>query len=128
VKRIALLFVVAGTPMFIFAQSSTSTTTGITPGAVVGLLATWIGVLMGYLNLRRQMRAEMMEAIRNEAHRIASEMFSARAATLMDRREQETINKHNEERLRDQASMRDLAREIRYLAESIGKAAELKRS
>lgn len=116
----AILLILFGCPaVFIFGQTSTGHGSTITPGALVGLAATWIGIVMGYVNLRRSMKNENVETIRTEAKRIADELFSARASTLMDRREQEVINRHNEERYKAQASVSELAREIRYLAEQI---------
>jgi hypothetical protein len=128
VLKVAAVLILFGAPVFLLAQSPAPSGIAITPGAIGGLAATWIGIVMGYINLRRSIKHENTEAIKTEATRIATDLFAARAVTLMDRREQETINRHQEERFRTMASLTELAREIRSLAEAIKVDGKAKRN
>jgi len=71
---------------------------GITPGAMIGLAATWLGIGIGYLNLRRTIRRDAEEQMNAVATKVAHNVVTARAMSFMDKGRQEEINAKNDER------------------------------
>lgn len=103
-----------------------STNSGISLGAAIGLIATWIMVSFAYINLRRTIRRDQDEEIDARVRAALAiytekvrEEWSRRGATFMDRGVQEQINKQNDERYLALVSNEKLCDEIRQLTTAL---------
>lgn len=92
---------------------------GISTGALLGIVATWVGISIAYANLRRAARNDAERSAEAMAARIAGELIERRARDFIPRAEQERINQQNDERYRSLADMRMIATEIRELTKAI---------
>lgn len=88
---------------FLLMQAESSQGPGnISIGAMLGLIATWVGFAIGLMNFRRGMRADAERLTETVATRIAKEQIASEVdrhiGKSMGRAEQERVNTKNDER------------------------------
>lgn len=71
---------------------------GISPGALYGLVLTWVGFVIGFLNLRRGMRADAQKAIEASAQQLINAEVDRTAPLYMPRIEHDLLAKFYDER------------------------------
>lgn len=94
----------------------------ITSGAAIAIIATWMGIIGGYLRIRRSILQDREEMVRRVATDIVNAEITRRAATFMDRREQELINDQNTERYRTLTNLTSVAHEMRMMVSALERA------
>lgn len=100
--------------------------TGLTSTGLLALIATWIGVSFGYVNLRRSLKldnekrtSELITAALAIYDKELHEEMAKRHATLMDRKEQEKVNEMIKERFETLKSNEKLCEEIGKLTQAL---------